>query len=166
MERPSTGYSKRRKSRSCDDFGLNRFSVPLLPKPQLERQFFRQEALASPEQTKRYLIAELAREEREVFATLFLDNRHRPLAFEPLFYGTIDGCTVHPREVVRRTLHHNAAALIFSHNHPSGEPTPSSADQALTSRLKEALALVDVRVLDHIIVGGTEAVSLAERGLL
>jgi DNA repair protein RadC len=133
---------------------------------ELERQFFRPDALTSPEHTKRYLIAELAREEREVFAVLFLDNRHRPLALEKLFYGTIDGCSVHPREVVRRALQMNAAATIFSHNHPSGVPEPSAADRALTAKLKEALALIDVRVLDHIIVAGTETVSFAERGLL
>jgi DNA repair protein RadC len=133
---------------------------------ELERRFFRQEPLASPGHVKRYLIAELAREDREVFVALFLDNRHRPLALEKLFYGTIDGCAVHSREVVKKTLRHNAAAVIFAHNHPSGEPEPSAADRALTDRLKEALALVDVRVIDHIIIGGAETVSLAERGML
>jgi DNA repair protein RadC len=133
---------------------------------ELERRFFRHDPLTNPDHTKRYLIAELAREEREVFVALFLDNHLRPLAFEKLFYGTIDRCTVHPREVVKKTLDHNAAAIVFAHNHPSREPEPSSADCALTNRLKEALALVDVRVLDHIVVGGAETVSLAERGML
>ena len=133
---------------------------------ELERQFFREDLFNCPQVTKRYLIARLARQEREVFASLFLDNRNRLLAFEELFYGTIDGCTVHPREVVKRTLHHNAAAVIFAHNHPSGVPEPSAADRTLTASLKQALALVDVRTLDHIIVAGAETVSLAERGML
>lgn len=133
---------------------------------ELERRFFRQEALTSPEESKRYLIAELAREEREVFAAIFLDNQHRPTAFEKLFYGTIDGCSVHSREVVKRSLELNAAALILAHNHPSGDPKPSSADQYLTKKLKDALDLVDIRVLDHIIIGGPETVSFAERGML
>ena len=133
---------------------------------ELERRFFREDALTSPKDTKRYLIAQLAREEREVFAALFLDNRHRPIAFDRLFFGTIDGCSVHPREVAKRALHHNAAAVIFSHNHPSGAPEPSAADQTITNKLKDALAIVDVKVLDHIIVGGAEALSFAERGFL
>jgi len=102
----------------------------------------------------------------EVFAVLFLDNRHRVLAFEELFRGTIDGASVHPREVVRRALHYNAAALILAHNHPSGVSEPSSADRRITERLQAALALIDVRVLDHIVVGHGEFTSFAERGLL
>jgi DNA repair protein RadC len=132
----------------------------------LEDHFRRADVLSSPEIVKRYLMSRFALLESEVFAVLFLDNRHRVLAFEELFYGTIDGCAVHPREVVKRTLHHNAAALIFAHNHPSGNPTASQADKALTQRLKDILALIDVRVLDHIVIGGAEAVSFAERGLL
>jgi DNA repair protein RadC len=97
---------------------------------------------------------------------LFLDNRHRVLKYEELFRGTIDGCSVHPREVVKAALYTNAAAIIFSHNHPSGIPESSKADISLTKRLTEALALVDIRVLDHIVVGGVETVSFAERGLL
>ena len=126
----------------------------------------RGDALTSPDATRRYLAARLRAQPREVFACLFLDNRHRVLAYEELFFGTIDGATVHPREVVRRALEHNAAALILSHNHPSGVAEPSAADENITRRLKEALALVDVRVLDHLIVGDGEAVSLAERGMV
>jgi DNA repair protein RadC len=133
---------------------------------ELEKRFFREDIFTSPESARRYLVTQLAREESEVFAALFLDNRHRLIAFEKLFYGSIDGCSVHPREVVKRTLHHNAAALIFSHNHPSGEPEPSAADRSLTDRLKAALENIDVRVLDHIIVGGAETVSFSERGIL
>jgi DNA repair protein RadC len=102
----------------------------------------------------------------EVFASLFLDNRHRVIAFEKIFFGTIDGCSVHPREVVRRALYHNAAALILAHNHPSGVLEPSNADRTITHRLKDALALVDVRVVDHILVGGGEAYSFAQHGLI
>jgi DNA repair protein RadC len=101
-----------------------------------------------------------------VFACLFLDNHHRVIDYEELFRGTIDGASVHPREVVRRALHHNAAAVIFAHNHPSGVSEPSQADARLTRQLREALGLVDVRVLDHIIVGEGEPRSLAEMGLL
>ncbi|SEQ15483.1 DNA repair protein RadC [Ectothiorhodospira magna] len=125
----------------------------------------RGDAITSPEHTRRYLSARLRDHPFEVFACLFLDNRHRVIAFEELFRGTIDGASVHPREVVRRALIHNAAAVILSHNHPSGIAEPSRADEAITRRLKEALGLIDVRVLDHIIVGD-ELVSLAERGVI
>jgi DNA repair protein RadC len=102
----------------------------------------------------------------EVFACVFLDTRHRMIAFEELFTGGIDGAEVHPREVVRRCLSHNAAAVVFGHNHPSGVAEPSAADRAITQRLREALALIDVRVLDHFVVGDGPPVSLAARGLM
>ncbi|MCZ2134632.1 MAG: DNA repair protein RadC [Burkholderiales bacterium] len=102
----------------------------------------------------------------EVFAALFLDTRHRMIAFEELFRGTIDGCSVHPREIVRRCILLNAAALIIGHVHPSGVPDPSAADRAITHRIKDALALIDVRLLDHIVVGAGAPVSFALRGLL
>ncbi len=97
---------------------------------------------------------------------MFLDNRHRVLAFEELFQGTVNGTAVYAREVVRRALAHNAAAVIFAHNHPSGAAEPSPADEVLTTRLQEALALIDVRVLDHIVIGDREVVSFSDRGLL
>jgi len=125
----------------------------------------RGDALASPEDTRRFLAARLRDHPFEVFACLFLDNRHRVIAFEELFRGTIDGASVHPREVVRRALVHNAAALILAHNHPSGVAEPSRSDEAITRRLRDALALVDIRVLDHVVVGDS-LVSFAERGLL
>ncbi|MEJ2633427.1 MAG: DNA repair protein RadC [Acidihalobacter sp.] len=131
----------------------------------LDARLRRGEALESPAQTVRYLSARLRHHPYEVFAVLFLDNRHRVITYEELFAGTIDGASVHPREVVRRALAHNAAALILAHNHPSGVAEPSAADAAITRRLKEALALIDVRVLDHIVIGD-DAVSLAERGML
>jgi DNA repair protein RadC len=101
-----------------------------------------------------------------MFCCLFLDNRHRLMAFEELFRGTIDGASVHPREVVRQALYRNAAAVILAHNHPSGVAEPSQADELITLRLRDALALVDIRVLDHLIVGDNRCVSLAERGVL
>jgi len=114
--------------------------------------------------TRRYLTARFRDMPYEVFAVLYLDNRHRVLAFEELFRGTIDGASVHPREVVRQALKHNGAAVIFAHNHPSGVAEPSDADRRLTTRLKDALALVDIRVLDHFVVGDGDVVSFAERG--
>ncbi len=128
-------------------------------------QLSRGDALCSPAQTRQYLAAQLGSYPHEVFACLFLDNRNRVIAFEKMFYGTIDGASVYPREVVRLAIKKNAAAIIFAHNHPSGVSEPSHADEQITKRLKEALALVDVRVLDHFVVGD-EVVSFAERGLL
>ena len=124
------------------------------------------DALTSPQHTRDYLSARLRGYRQEVFACLFLDNRHRVLAFEELFFGTVDGASVHPREVVRRCLEHNAAAVILAHNHPSGVAEPSRADEQITQRLKEALGLIDVRVLDHMIIGDGEITSLAERGTI
>ena len=123
-------------------------------------------ALSCPADTRNYLSACLRHRANEVFACLFLDNRHRVIAFEELFEGTINGASVHAREVIRRTLHHNAAALIVAHNHPSGVAEPSQADIQLTRRLAQALQLVDVRLLDHFVVGDGEVLSLAERGML
>lgn len=120
--------------------------------------------LTDPAATRRYLTAAFRDMPYEIFAVLYLDNRHRVLAFEELFRGTIDGASVHPREVVRQALKHNGAAVIFAHNHPSGVAEPSDADRRLTTRLKDALALVDIRVLDHFVVGDGEVVSFAERG--
>lgn len=124
----------------------------------------RESALESPQAVRDFLKAKLRHELHEVFACLFLDTKHRVLAFEVLFYGTIDGASVYPRQVVKRALANNAAALILTHNHPSGIAEPSQADKILTERLKEALALVDVRVLDHFIVGDGEPLSMVENG--
>lgn len=123
-------------------------------------------AFKCPGDTRQYCTLMLGAEERELFGVLFLNNRHGLLAYEVLFEGTIDGASIYPREVVKAALKYNAAAVIVTHNHPSGVPEPSPADERITKRLKEALALVDVRLLDHIIVGGTESVSLAERGVV
>ncbi|MBI5041046.1 MAG: DNA repair protein RadC [Gammaproteobacteria bacterium] len=126
----------------------------------------RGDVLANPDTTRRFLQARLRGYPHEVFACLFLDNRHRVIEYEALFRGTVDGASVHPREVVKAALGHNAAAVILAHNHPSGIAEPSQADLHLTRRLREALGLVDIRVLDHVVIGDGEAVSFAERGLL
>lgn len=123
-------------------------------------------ALSSPRAVRDFLVSSLRDRDHEVFCCLFLDNRHRLLAFEEMFRGTIDGASVYPREVVKRALDRRAAALIFAHNHPSGVAEPSQADEFITRRLRDALALVDIRVVDHVIVGDGACVSLAERGAL
>ena len=126
----------------------------------------RGDVLTSPEATRAYLSNQLRHYPHEVFACLFLDNQHHILKFEELFRGTIDGASVYPREVVKKALEHNAAALIFAHNHPSGISEPSQADKLITDKLKEALALLDIRVLDHFIIGDGKPYSFAEHGLL
>ena len=123
-------------------------------------------SLSKPEETRNYLRLRLADYRNEVFGCLFLDNRHRIIAVRELFQGTIDGASIHPRVVVQQAMEVNAAAMVFFHNHPSGVAEPSHADEAITRRLKDALALVDVRVLDHFVVSAGESVSFAERGLL
>jgi len=133
-------------------------------KRHLHATLVRDEALTDPAATRQYLSARLRDHAFEVFACLFLDNRHRVIHFEELFRGTINGASVHPREVVRHTLEHNAAAVIFAHNHPSGVAEPSEADRQLTRRLQAALELIDVRVLDHIVIGDGECVAFSERG--
>lgn len=132
---------------------------------QLSESLERGQCFEDPGKAKEYFLYRLRAYRREVFSCLFLDTRHRLISCEDLFFGTIDGATVHPRELVQRALHHNAAALICAHNHPSGVAEPSRADEQLTRRLKEALDLIDVRLLDHIVVGD-RALSLAERGMV
>ena len=132
----------------------------------IERKMQRGTSFTSPAAVKEYLCAKLAGFEHEVFAVLFMDTQHRLIEYREMFHGTIDSAEVHPREVVKEALRLNAAALVISHNHPSGNPEPSAADRVLTKRLREALSMVDVRVLDHIIVGGTKTTSFAERGLI
>jgi DNA repair protein RadC len=133
---------------------------------QLSETMFAGPLLASPRATRDYLSARLRDLEHEVFCCLYLDKRHRLIRFEELFRGTIDGASVHPREVVKLALQRNSAAVIIAHNHPSGIAEPSQADEIITQRVKDALALVDIRLLDHIIVGDGSCVSLAERGLI
>jgi DNA repair protein RadC len=132
----------------------------------LSQRLKEREAFQTPDAVKQYLQLQLAHKNHEVFAVLFLDNQNRMLAMEELFRGTLSQTSVYPREVVMRALHHQAAAVVLSHNHPSGSVQPSRADEHLTQTLKASLALVDVRVLDHIIVGQGQALSMAEAGLM
>ena len=132
----------------------------------LEARAKRGDALRNPGDTRTFLASRLRSYPYEVFACLLLDNRHRVLRYEELFRGTIDGASVPPREVLRFALRHNAAAVIFAHNHPSGESEPSQSDKMLTDRLRRALSLIDIRVLDHLIIGDGQISSFAELGLL
>lgn len=130
------------------------------------RMFTRGPSLHTPQDVRDFLKLKLAGHEHEVFASVFLDNRHQVIAFEELFFGTINGASVYPRQLVKRALHWNSAAVIITHNHPSGCSEPSEADRHLTERLQHAMALIDVRVLDHLIVGAGRPLSLAEYGWL
>ncbi|WKB52282.1 RadC family protein [Eleftheria terrae] len=141
-------------------------AVSELARRALAEQLQARPAFECAEQVKHYLRLQLAARPHEVFAVLFLDAQHRLLALEELFRGTLTEASVYPREVVKRALAHNAAAVILSHNHPSGIAEPSKADEYLTRSLSSALALIDVKVLDHIVVGHGQAVSFSERGLL
>ncbi|MFS2160656.1 DNA repair protein RadC [Pseudomonas sp. Pseusp122] len=133
----------------------------------LDRRLFTRDAeIPSSEAAASYLKFKLASEENEVFAVIFLDTKHQTLAFEVLFQGTVDSAVIYPRQIVRRALAHNAAAAIISHNHPSGSSEPSMADIALTRRIKEALQLINVRLVDHFIVGSGIPLSMAEKGLV
>ncbi|MDE2408186.1 MAG: DNA repair protein RadC [Xanthomonadaceae bacterium] len=132
----------------------------------LAAQLERGEALGEPGAAGRYFAQRLRKLGHEVFAVLYLDTRHRALAFEELFHGGIDGAEVHPRILVQRALAHGAAAAIIGHNHPSGNPDPSAADRAVTTRIKQALALVDVRLLDHFVIGDGPPTSMAQLGMV
>ena len=133
----------------------------------LSRQFKRESvSFTTPQAVKNYCRLKLAQKEHEVFGVMFLDNQNRLIAFKEMFRGTIDGCSVYIREVAKDALRLNAAAMIFTHNHPSGVCEPSQADLTITRKLIDALALFDIRVLDHIVVSLEDAVSMAERGLL
>jgi DNA repair protein RadC len=132
----------------------------------LAEQLKDRQAFSTPDAVKQYVQLQLAHKKHEVFAVLFLDSHNRLLAMEEMFRGTLSQTSVYPREVVLRALHHGACAVVLSHNHPSGSVQPSRADEALTQTLKASLALVDVRVLDHVIVGQGQALSMAEQGLV
>jgi DNA repair protein RadC len=155
---------------ACHGIGRARLAV-LRALPELARRYFSEslpcgEAIRSPADTESFLKARMQHLDHELFCCLYLDNRHRVLRFDELFRGTIDGTSVYPREVVKEALSVNAAAVILAHNHPSGVAEPSQADERITQRLKSALELVDIRLLDHLIVGNGAATSLASRGLL
>jgi DNA repair protein RadC len=132
----------------------------------LQEEMRRGDALNSPRAVRDYLRLLLGGRQQEVFLALFLDTQHRVIASEELFHGTLSQTSVYPREVVKRALAHNAAAVILAHNHPSGVTEPSQADQLLTAALKQSLGLVDVRVLDHFVVAGGQTLSFAEKGLI
>ena len=131
----------------------------------LAAKYKREGTFTNPTNVKEYLKLKLGAHDREVFAVMFLDNQHQLISFEELFFGTIDAASIYPREVLKTALNHNAAAVIFAHNHPSGIAEPSQADKRITQRLIDALKLVDIRVLDHIVVG-EDCVSFAEKGLI
>lgn len=137
-----------------------------LARRSLAEQLRERPALSSPRDSASYLRARLRHLPYEVFGCLFLDNRHRVLGFAELFRGTVDGASVHPREVVRACIEHNACAVIFAHNHPSGVAEPSAADRAITRDLRDALQTIGVRVLDHLVIGAGDPVSMAARGLI
>ncbi len=155
---------------SCRGIGPARLAA-IRAIPGLARQYFAESmpaglTIRSPTDTESFLKSRMQHLEHEVFCCLYLDNRHRVLRFDELFRGTIDGTSVYPREVVKEALGVNAAAVILAHNHPSGVAEPSQADERITKRLKSALELVDIRLLDHLIIGFGSATSLASRGLL
>jgi DNA repair protein RadC len=160
----------RRRFCAVPGLGLARFAelqaAVEISRRQLTESLKAGPSLASPRATCDFLSAKLRDLEHEVFCCLYLDKRHRLIEYEELFRGTIDGASVHPREIVKLALQRNSAAVIVAHNHPSGIAEPSQADELITQRVKEALGLVDIRLLDHIIVGDGVSVSLAERGLL
>lgn len=138
---------------------------------ELSKRYLRQclqrgDALSNPQDTRNYLLSELGGRGYEVFACLFLDNKNRVIKFEEMFIGTLDSASVYPREILKRALQHNAAAVILAHNHPSGVADPSQADIAITKRLQQVLNLVDIRVLDHVVIGDGYGISLMEAGLL
>jgi len=154
----------------CEGLGEARFAlfqtIRELSRRELYAQLERGDALSSPDSVRQYLSSQLAGRQHEVFCGLFLDNRHRVIEYTELFTGTIDSAAVYPREVVKSCLRSNAAAVIFAHNHPSGVAEPSDTDVRLTRKLTDALALIDVRVLDHLVIGQGVQTSLAERGLM
>ncbi|CAK2174638.1 CP4-6 prophage; RadC-like JAB domain-containing protein YkfG [Vibrio crassostreae] len=129
----------------------------------LAAKYKREGTFTNPTNVKEYLKLKLGAHDREVFAVMFLDNQHQLISFEELFFGTIDAASIYPREVLKAALNHNAAAVVFAHNHPSGIAEPSQADRRITQRLVDALKLVDIRVLDHIVVG-EDCLSFAEKG--
>ncbi|MCP3671880.1 MAG: JAB domain-containing protein [Gammaproteobacteria bacterium] len=158
------------RSEFCGNLGLGPAKYALLQavlemgKRHLWETLTRSDTLASPADTKNYLTAQLRGQRNEVFACLFLDNKNRVIEYEELFFGTINGASVHPRQIIQRALSHNAASLILAHNHPSGVAEPSQADRQITQRIREALSLLDIQLLDHLVIGDGDIVSLAEMG--
>lgn len=163
-------HADTRELLACHGIGNARLGA-LRAVPELARRYFAEslpngQTIRNPADTEDFLTARLSHLDHERFCCLYLDNRHRVLGFEELFRGTIDGTSVYPREVVKEALAINAAAVILAHNHPSGVAEPSQADERITRRLKSALELVDIRLLDHLIIGDGQATSLARRGMI
>ena len=163
-------HAEPRDLMGCRGIGAARLAA-LQALPEIARRYYAQslpsgETIRSPRDTEAFLKSRMRHLGHELFCCLFLDNRHRVLRFDEMFRGTIDGTTVYPREVVKEALAVNAAAVILAHNHPSGVAEPSQADERITRRLKSALELVDIRLLDHLIIGDGRATSLASRGLV
>lgn len=130
----------------------------------LDKRLRRGPLFERPDDVKNYLKLQLQGHQNEHFAALYMDTKHRMTAYEVLFTGTVDGAEVHPRVIAQRALHHNAAAVVIAHNHPSGDPTPSAADRAITAKIKQTLSLVDVRLLDHFVIGVGDPYSMASKG--
>ncbi len=156
----------------CQSNGLGSARYALLQasrelgKRYLAEKLMRQGSLSSPQQVSDYLIQQLRDRQREIFVVIYLDNRHRIIEYEELFTGTLNGASVHPREVVKNVLFHNAAAVIIAHNHPSGIAEPSQSDMLITKKIQDALKLIDVTLLDHLIIGDGNYVSLSDRGMI
>ncbi|MDH5824209.1 DNA repair protein RadC [Luteimonas sp. RD2P54] len=159
MANEKTTLAHYKLKRTCTEEDILRVAEEILAK-----RFERGDALTDPAAAGRIMKMRLAGQQHEVFSVAFLDTRHRIIAIEDLFRGTVDGCEVHPREVVKAALRYNSAAVILAHNHPSGSTEPSQADRAVTARLKASLALVNIRLLDHFIVGDGAPLSMAARG--
>jgi len=158
---PNYLLSKEEYTAKVEDEAIN-FALKILEGRLTKPDFY----ITNPNDTYTFMKLKLSESHCEVFAVIFLDNRHGIIKYEEMFNGTIDGASVYPREVIKRALELNAAALILTHNHPSGNTEPSKADENITIRIKEACQLVDIRLLDHIIIGGTSHTSLAERGII
>lgn len=132
----------------------------------LDKRLRRGPMFDHPDDVRKYLKLQLQGHQNERFAVLYVDTTHRMMAYEVLFSGTVDRAEIHPRVIVQRALHHNAAAVVLAHNHPSGDPEPSAADRAITARIKQSLSLVDVRLLDHFVIGKGDPISMAAKGLV
>ncbi|MHC8334113.1 RadC family protein [Pseudomonas sp. LB3P25] len=158
---PSTSATQENSPKQQDDLLIMQ-AISVLE----QRMFKRGPYLERPQDVSQYLRLQLAGETQEVFSALFLDSRHRVVAYEPLFYGTIDSVSVYPRRILQRALEHQCAAIIFAHNHPSGHTNPSQSDKEITKVLKDLLPKINVRLLDHFIIGEGEPYSFAEAGFI
>lgn len=155
-QQPGIGIAKYAQLKAISEIGKRLFQETLVKK----------DVIQHINDTKRYVSAQLEQLQQEVFACLFLDTRNQIISFEKLFYGTLNSATIYPRSIAKRALYHNAASVIFAHNHPSGNPEPSEADKLMTQKLIEMLDLLEIRVLDHLVVGAGQVISFAEENLI